>query len=291
MDYQNWGPRGISAPARTELPEVPVQRGMVLEEVQSGWVGAVTRVEKSGGMHVVALEDRRGKSRSFRLGFGFLLEGQPIRLMPPAPRPATGQPAAGQSAAAQSGRTASGSVRVSGQRAQVAKASRIWVEGKHDAELVEKVWGDDLRVEGIVVEPLHGIDDLAAAVADFRPDPGRRLGVLVDHLVPDSKESRIADAVMASPGAAGNVLIVGHPYVDVWQAIRPAVLGIEKWPEVPRGQDWKTGILKAFGWPHATKEDIGLGWQKLLGAVRTYADLEASLLGRVEEVIDFLTVP
>ena len=283
MDYQNWGPRGISAPARTELPEIPVERGMVLEEVQSGWVGAVTRVEKSGGMHVVALEDRRGKSRSLRLGFGFLLEGQPIRLMPPAPRQATAGPAAG--------RTASGSVRVAGQRAQVAKASRIWVEGKHDAELVEKVWGDDLRVEGIVVEPLHGIDDLAAAVTDFRPGPGRRLGVLVDHLVPDSKESRIAEAVMASPGAAGNVLIVGHPYVDVWQAIRPAVLGIDKWPAIPRGQDWKTGILKAFGWPHATKEDIGLGWQKLLGAVRTYADLEPSLLGRVEEVIDFLTVP
>ena len=125
---------------------------MVLEDAQSGWVGAVTRVEKSGGMHVVALEDRRGKSRSFKLGFGFLLEGQPIRLMPPAPR---------QNAAVPAGRTASGSVRVAGQRAQVAKASRIWVEGKHDAELVEKVWGDDLRVEGIVVEPLHGIDDLA----------------------------------------------------------------------------------------------------------------------------------
>jgi hypothetical protein len=283
MDYQNWGPRGISAPAKADLPEVPVERGMVLEDVHSGWVGAVTRVEKSGGMHVVALEDRRGKSRSFKLGFGFLLEGRPIRLMPPAARPAASGPAAG--------RTASGSVRVAGQRAQVAKASRIWVEGKHDAELVEKVWGDDLRVEGIVVEPLHGIDDLAAAVAAFKPGPGRRLGVLVDHLVPDSKESRIADAVMASPGAAGNVLIVGHPYVDVWQAIRPVVLGIDKWPAVPRGQDWKTGILKAFGWPHATKEDIGLGWQKLLGAVRTYADLEASLLGRVEEVIDFLTVP
>ena len=86
MSYQNWGPQDLSAPAKTQLPEVPVERGMVLEDVQSGWVGAVTRVEKSGGMHVVALEDRRGKSRSFRLGFGFLLEGQPIRLMPPAPR-------------------------------------------------------------------------------------------------------------------------------------------------------------------------------------------------------------
>jgi Protein of unknown function (DUF3097) len=281
MQYQNWGPQEITKPVRNELPEIPVERGMVLEDAQSGWVGAVTRVEKSGGMHVVALEDRRGKSRSFKLGFGFLLEGQPIRLMPPAPK---------QNAAVAAGRTASGSVRVAGQRAQVAKSSRIWVEGKHDAELVEKVWGDDLRVEGIVVEPLHGIDDLAGAVAAFGPGPGRRLGILVDHLVPDSKEWKIASAVMASPGAAGNVLIVGHPYVDVWQAIRPAVLGIDPWPVVPRGQDWKTGILAAFGWPHATKEDIGLGWQKLLGAVRSYADLEASLLGRVEEVIDFLTV-
>jgi hypothetical protein len=180
---------------------------------------------------------------------------------------------------------------VQGHRAQIAKASRIWVEGKHDAELVEKVWGDDLRVEGIVVEPLHGVDDLKSAIADFNPGPGRRLGILVDHLVPGSKESRIAAEAMTVPGAAGNVLIVGHPYVDVWQAIRPKVLGIEAWPAVPRGIDWKTGILSAFGWPHETAEDVGLGWQRLLGAVRSYADLEASLLGRVEEVIDFLTVP
>lgn len=285
MSYHQWGPRDLSAPAKASLPEIPVERGMVLEDAQSGWVGAVTRIEKSGGMHIVALEDRRGRTRSFQLGFGFLLEGQPIRLMPPAPHAASG------TGGVAPGRTASGSIRVAGQRAQVAKASRIWVEGKHDAELVEKVWGDDLRVEGIVVEPLHGVDDLKSAIAEFSPGPGRRLGVLVDHLVPDSKEWRIAADAMTLPGAAGNVLIVGHPYVDVWQAIRPKVLGIQSWPEVPRGTDWKTGILRAFGWPHATAEDIGLGWQKLLGAVRTYADLEPSLLGRVEEVIDFLTVP
>ena len=193
MSYDNWGPGTLSAPAKRALPEVPAEAGMVLEDVQSGWVGAVVRIEKSGGMHIVALEDRNGRTKSFRLGFGFLLDGQPIKLLPPAPRAASGT-AAG---AVPAGRTASGSVKVAGQRAQVAKASRIWVEGKHDAELVEKVWGDDLRVEGIVVEPLHGIDDLAGAVKEFGPGPGRRLGVLVDHLVPDSKESRIADAVMA----------------------------------------------------------------------------------------------
>ena len=74
------------------------------------------------------------------------------------------------------------------------------MEGIHDAALVERVWGHDLRVEGIVVEPIDGLDNLPAAVAEFRPGRGRRLGVLVDHLVPGSKESRIADAVLAEYG-------------------------------------------------------------------------------------------
>ncbi|WP_430295251.1 DUF3097 domain-containing protein [Sinomonas sp. B1-1] len=279
LSYDSWGPADLSAPSRRELPTVPASVGLVLEDAESGWVGAVTRIEKSGGMHLMTLEDRRGRSRSFQLGYGFLVDGRPVQVGPPAPQRTAAPPA----------RTASGSVRVEGMRAQVAKASRIWVEGKHDAELVEKVWGDDLRVEGIVVEPLHGVDDLAAAIADFGPGPERRLGILVDHLVEGSKESRIAAEAMRSPGAAGNVLIVGHPYVDVWQAIKPSTLGIPAWPAVPRGTDWKTGILAAFGWPRSTPEDFGLAWQKLLGTVRTYADLEPSLLGRVEEVIDFLT--
>ncbi|MCZ2402691.1 DUF3097 domain-containing protein [Paenarthrobacter sp. Z7-10] len=283
MMYDQWGPQDLSAPVASRLPEVPADLGLVLEDVQSGWVGAVVRVEKSGGMHILALEDRRGRTKSFQLGFGFLLDGRPVKIVAPgSTKPGSPAPTL---------RTASGSVKVAGQRAQVARASRIWVEGKHDAELVEKVWGDDLRVEGIVVEPLHGIDDLAAAVRDFAPGPGRRLGVLVDHLVPNSKESRIAADVLRQPGSRNNVLIVGHPYVDVWQAIRPAVLGIPAWPSVPRNIEWKVGILTSFGWPHTTATDIAMGWKRLLGKVGSYADLEPTLLGRVEEVIDFLTVP
>ncbi|MDQ6754544.1 MAG: DUF3097 domain-containing protein [Actinomycetota bacterium] len=279
MTYEQWGPRDLAAPAAKTVPEVPAALGQVLEDVQSGWVGAIVRVEKSGGMHILVLEDRRGKTKSFQLGYGFLVDGHPVKVV----AAVATKPAAPQ-------RTASGSVKVTGQRARTAKASRIWVEGKHDAELVEKVWGDDLRVEGIVVEPLHGIDDLAAAVRDFSPGPDRRLGVLVDHLVPNSKESRIAEDVLRMPGASANVLIVGHPYVDVWQAIRPQVLGIRAWPQVPRNIEWKVGILASFGWPHSTPLDIAMGWRKLLGSVKSYADLEPSLLGRVEEVIDFLTV-
>jgi hypothetical protein len=281
VEYNNWGPVELARPAARTLRKVEATRGLVVEDVQTGWVGAVVRIEKSGGMHIMELADRREKVRAFPLGFGFLVDGEPVEVVAPvvaaAPRKAA--------------RTASGSVKVEGLRARTAKASRIWVEGKHDAELVEKVWGDDLRVEGIVVEPLRGIDDLAAAVEDFAPGPNRRLGVLVDHLVPNSKESRIVANLMRSPAAKNNVLVVGHPYVDVWQAIKPATLGIPAWPVIPRSMEWKLGILQAFGWPHSTAGDIGLGWQRLLSRVHNYSDLEPSLLGRVEEVIDFLTAP
>lgn len=280
MQFNQWGPQDLSAPAARVLPQVEARAGLVVEDVATGWVGAVVRLEKSGGMHIVELADRREKIRAFPLGFGFLLEGEPVELIAPV-----------QAVAAHKRRTASGSVKVADTRAKVAKASRIWVEGKHDAELVEKVWGDDLRVEGIVVEALRGIDDLSAAVADFSPGPTRRLGILVDHLVPGSKESRIVSKLMATPGLAANVLVVGHPYVDVWQAIKPGTLGIPAWPVIPRTMEWKLGILQAFGWPHTTPEDVGLGWQRLLSRVNSYADLEPSLLGRVEEVIDFLTAP
>jgi hypothetical protein len=279
MDY-GWGAQDITAPKRVSLPDVPVEKDMVLEDVQSGFVGAVVRVEKSGGLHVMVLEDRRGKHRTFRLGHGFLLDGQPVHVVAPVQR-----------AAPASTRTASGSVRVEGARARTARASRIWVEGQHDAELVEKVWGDDLRLEGIVVEPLHGVDDLAGAVRAFGPGPQRRLGILVDHLLPGTKESRIAQRAMNVPGARHHVLIVGHPYVDVWQAVKPAALGLDAWPVVPRNQDWKTGILAGLGWPHSSQAAVAHGWKRILAGVSTYADLEPSLLGRVEEVIDFLTAP
>jgi hypothetical protein len=169
---------------------------------------------------------------------------------------------------------------VEGLRARVARESRIYVEGVHDAALVEKIWGHDLRVEGVVVEYLEGVDDLPAIVAEFGPEPGRRLGVLVDHLVPGSKESRIA-AQITSP----DVLVVGHPFVDIWQAVKPSVLRIPAWPDVPRGVPWKEGVIAALGW----RMEPADAWRRILGAVSTYTDLEPELLGRVEELIDFVT--
>lgn len=263
------------APRRGRAVEIAADRGLVVEEVTTDWCGEIVSVDRD--LHTVTLEDRRRKRRTFPLGAGFLLEGVPVILTPPS-RPGPAAPT----------RTASGSVAVPGTKARVARASRIFVEGRHDAELVEKVWGDDLRIEGVVVEYLDGIDDLAEQLRDFRPGPERRVGVLVDHLVPGSKESRIAQAVAKSP-VGRHVLIVGHPFVDVWQSVKPARLGIEAWPRVPRDVEWKKGVCQALGWPHRDQADIARAWRHILGRVSSYADLEPALLGKVEELIDFVT--
>lgn len=255
--------------------EHPVERGMVVEDVETGYVGAVVRVEYGR----IYLEDRHGNTRGFPLGPGYLIDGSPVTLT--APR---------RSAPAVPARTASGSVAVSGARARVARTSRIYVEGRHDAELVAKVWGEDLRIEGVVVEHLGGADDLVNIVAEFKPGPGRRLGVLVDHLVAGSKESRIADAIRRGPGGP-DTLVVGHPYVDIWQAVKPSRLGLMTWPAVPRHIEWKRGICQALGWPHADQADIAAAWQRIRSQVRDWYDLEAVLISRVEELIDFVTQP
>ena len=87
------------------------------------------------------------------------------------------------------------------------------------------------------------------------------------------------------------MLVVGHPYVDVWQSIKPDRLGLDRWPVVPRGTDWKHGVCEALGWPHAEQADIARAWASMLGRVSSYADLEPAFLGRVEELIDFVTAP
>ncbi|MEV4802216.1 DUF3097 domain-containing protein [Nonomuraea sp. NPDC049421] len=253
-------------PGKGKIPKVPAEPDLVVEDADSGFCGAVVACDKEA----VTLEDRFGKRRLFPLApAAFLLEGRPVTLVrPTAPAP-TGPR-----------RSASGSIAVEGLRARVARQSRIYVEGVHDAALVEKIWGHDLRVEGVVVEYLEGVDHLPAIVEEFGPEPGRRLGVLVDHLVPGSKESRIA-AEITSP----DVLVVGHPFVDIWQAVKPSVLRIPAWPDVPRGVPWKEGVIAALGWRMEPAE----AWRRILGAVSTYTDLEPALLGRVEELIDFVT--
>ena len=251
---------------RRTIPTVEAEPDLVVEEAGSGFCGAVISCAKNA----VTLEDRYGNQRVFPLApAGFLIDGEIVTLT----RPVTAPPVAGPR------RTASGSVAVTDVRARVAKASRIYVEGVHDAALVERVWGEDLRIEGVVVEPLHGVDDLPALIRAFGPGPSRKLGVLVDHLVPGSKESRIV-AEVSSP----HVLVTGHPFVDIWQAVKPASVGIAAWPNVPRGIDWKQGVCDALG--VADPQEM---WRRIQASVHSYADLETELLGAVERLIDHVT--
>lgn len=249
--------------------ETPVAVGLVVEDPSSGFVGAIVR----WGNGLVVLEDRRGARRSFPLGPGFWVDGQPVSLVIPR-----------RAAPAAPSHTASGSRVAPAAGARVARASRIYVEGRHDAELVERIWGDDLRVEGVVVEYLGGIDDLPGIVAGFDPAPGRRLGVLVDHLISGTKETRIVQQV-ASP----HVLVTGHPFIDIWAAIRPELAGLQAWPAVPRGEDYKAGLSRALGRPARNQADIAATWQWLLGRVRTWRDVDPALPREVERLIDFVT--
>jgi hypothetical protein len=246
-------------------PNVTATMGLVVEDASSGFCGDIVKMTFAA----VTLRDRKGQLRHFawKPG-GFRIDGKRVTLVR-------------EEAPKHTGPTFTASGSIASDRpvaARTARASRIWVEGRHDAELLEHVWGDDLRELGIVVEPLHGIDHLVDAVAEFEPGPERRLGILVDHLVEGSKEWRLAAAVRGP-----YVLVTGHPFVDVWAGIRPNCVGLTKWPDVPRGVPWKEGMARALG------TDLDGLWPKLRNRVKTYADLEPELVGAVERLLDFLT--
>lgn len=266
LDMNNRGRR------RPQYPSVPATKGLVVRHRTTGIVGKIVRFNPTQ----TTIVDQAGRQHTLPNAAGaYSSGGKTVTLTRPAPSEST-----------QATQTASGSTAVGGRPAAVAKPSRILVEGLHDAELVERIWGDDLRVEGIVVEPLHGADDLVAVIADFDPSPIRRLGILLDHLVDGSKEHRIArEAMTAAP--PDSVLITGHNYVDIWQAIKPQQVGIRQWPTIPMGQDWKTGVAEALGFGGTTGEL----WRVLLSKVDSYRHLEPGLVGAVEELIDFVAPP
>ncbi len=248
-------------------PTVPVEVGRVLQHRATRFSGVVTDFRDGG----VEIEGASGDRRLFRLiDGGFSLGGQIVSVRMARPVVETTIK-----------RTASGSIDTGPQKARVARASRIWVEGIHDAALVERVWGDDLRHEGVVVERLDGADDLLQRITDEQPGGGYRIGVLLDHLVPGSKEQRIADSVMAEH--PDGVLIVGTPFIDIWEAIDPRRIGLSAWPKIPKGQPWKEGVCSVLGL--GEPPDV---WRQLLGSIRTYADLHPTLVGSVERLIDFV---
>jgi DUF3097, C-terminal domain len=281
------GPVDATERLAAQLPAVEAAAGLAVVHRVSGFLGTV--VAFAG--EAVVVRGTTGLEKRLRNRPGdFAVDGRPVRLVAPGPTAEApgdagdpGDPVIDRRGGQVSttARTASGSRAVVGARARVARSSRILVEGVHDAELVERVWGDDLRVEGVVVERLDGADHLGAFVAEFGPAPGRRLGVLLDHLVAGSKEARIA-ATVRHP----HVLVTGTPFVDVWEAVRPAAVGIAGWPAVPRGVPWKEGVCAALG-----IDDPRRFWRHVLGSVTDWKDLERPFVAAVEELIDFVSVP
>ena len=262
LDLDGDGPRVRKPPAR-----IAAVAGLEVEVRGTPLYGVVVSCDSA----IVTLRDRMGRDHKVRLRDGaFDVQGKQVTLVRPK-----------ATTTAEESRTASGSVAVAGASALSARDSRGLVEGVHDAELVEKVWGDDLRVEGVVVELLDGADNLAEIVRGFGPRPGRRLGILLDHLVDNSKESHIAAGVDHP-----DVLITGHPFVDIWAAVKPSVVGIDRWPDVPKGQSWKEGVCDALG-----VDDPRLFWKRILNSVSSWTDLEPALIGAVEQLIDFVTEP
>ncbi len=274
------GPVDGAARLAASYPAVTVEPGTRVLHRSSGFTGELIELDATR----VVLRGHTGLAREFPNRPGdFGVDGVTVRLVAPAPR----APDAADDdeldlrggRVATDVRTASGSRAVVGARARVARAGRILVEGVHDAELVERVWGDDLRVEGVVVERLDGLDHLVDVLPALAPAANRRIGVLVDHLVPGSKEARIADSIR-NP----HVLVRGTPYVDVWQAVRPRAVGIDAWPVVPRGVPWKEGVCDALG-----VGDPRAFWTRIVASVRDWKDLEQPLVAAVEELVDFVT--
>jgi len=267
------GPLDIDGPRRQVpvYPAIEARRGVMLQHRDTGRVGVIIDFSPPR----LTLRDSDGRDHVLRYAAGAVranVDGKTVAVSLRQPAPSSIPPSI----------TASGSVGHGAVPARIARASRIWVEGVHDAELVEKIWGDDLRAEGVVVQPLDGADDLAEKVRAFRPGPSRRLGVLLDHLIDGTKETRIA-ADASDP----NVLITGHPFVDIWQAVKPSVIGADAWPVIPMGRPWKQGVLDALGFSGTTAQF----WKMLLGRVESWTDLEPRLLGAVEELIDFVAPP
>lgn len=239
----------------------------------TGVRGRVTRFTGEA----VEVRDRSAAKHMFRNRPGaFAVNGETVTLVRPVLRSGSASRGGSASTGSAMERSASGALVEPLQRARVARASRLWVEGDHDARLVERIWGDELREMAVVVEPLGGLDDLLSDIRRFAPGPRRSLVVLADHLVPGSKERRIADGV-DSP----HVLVVGHPYVDIWQCVRAKSLGIDKWPEVPRGEDWKTGVCARLGWGSPQE-----GWRRVLTAADDFSDLDPFLVNALEQALD-----
>ena len=257
------GPVGPRERLAIRYPIVEARVGMRVAHRGSRFSGTVESVRSNE----VSIAGTTGLVRQFPLEPGvFVVDGAPVTLRR-GPSKTTAAP-----------RTASGSVAVPGARARTARASRIVVEGMHDAELLERVWGDDLRIVGVVVERLDGLAHIEAFLTDFQPGPSRQSACWSTISSPAVKRSGL-------PGA-GRVPTCCSP------APRTSTCG----QQFGRGC-WGSNAGPRFRRvSRSRKACAALGydeprdlWNDLSRSVKSYKDLEVSVVGAVERLIDFVT--
>ena len=117
---------------------------------------------------------------------------------------------------------------------------------------------------------------------EFGPGPGRRLGVLVDHLVPGSKESRIVAGVDLAVRA-------GHR-PPVRRRLAGGQAGRGRHPGVaggPAGPAVEGGRLRGRSASPSRPTCGGGSWPRC----DSYQDVETPLINSMERLIDFVTEP
>ena len=203
----------------------------------------------------------------------FLLDGRPVTLV----RPAARRPAARGPGA----RTASGSFAVAGAPARVARASRIWVEGVHDAALRRTDLGRRPARRGRRGRTArrHRRPGRARARRSARPASG----------------GSACSSTTSWPAARRRASSPSVPRTPTRARHRPPLRRRLAGGEADRARHRRVadgaarhrledGICAALG-----VSDPREMWRRVLAGVDSYADVEVPLLRAVEELIDFVT--
>ena len=207
--------------------------GAVVEEVTTDWCGEIVAVDRD--LHTLTLEDRRGKRRTFPLGPGFLLEGRPVILAAPV---RGGGPGEADAYGVRLGRRPR---RQGPGRPGQPDLRRGPARRRAGREGLGRRPADRGRGRGV---PRRRRRPRPTTCATSGPAPSAGSACSSTTWCAGSKESRIAQRIAKSP-VGKHVLIVGHPFIDIWAAVKPERLGLQRWPDVPAQHRVEEGRLPA----------------------------------------------
>ena len=233
-------PRRVRAAARAaDLPPSPRRIGDGRRGPRLGFCGDIVTITAEA----VTLRDRQGQHRQFRYKpGGFLIDGKPVTLVRAGPR---------------SQRRPAGDQQRLGRRPPAGAAQRR--HGQPDlgrGQATTPSWSSTCGATtcaswGSSSSRCTASTTWSAWSAEFAPSPAapaRGAG--------RPPRRRLEGGAPRRQVRGPDVLVTGHPFVDVWAGVRPQVIGLDAWPDVPRGVEWKEGMCDALGvsltdfWPH-----------------------------------------